>query len=99
MVIEPAVEAAVHVRSIGISLWPAYAAPALEAALFVNKGRGGRYELVARAVPNLGRHRSFMGSDRTHRGLLGDGSGPCGSLYRWLGLPMDWPGVPRKMRC
>src|SRR5262245_32540860 len=37
--------------------------------------------------------------DRTHRGLLGDGSGPRGSLYHWLGLPMDWPGVRAKMRC
>jgi hypothetical protein len=35
----------------------------------------------------------------THLLFLGDSSGPRGSLYRWLGLPMDWPGVPGKMRC
>jgi len=38
MVIEPAVEAAVHVRSIVISLWPAYAGSAREAGLLVNVG-------------------------------------------------------------
>ena len=38
MVIEPAVEAAVHVCSIVISLWPAYAVSAREAGFLVNEG-------------------------------------------------------------
>jgi len=63
------VEAAVHVRSIVISLWPAYAAPAREAALFGEQGDvGGRNELVARAVPDLGRRLSLIG-ERTARFL------------------------------
>ena len=46
MVIEPAVEAAVHVRSIVISLWPAYAGSAREAGLLGERGN----MLVARAI-------------------------------------------------
>jgi hypothetical protein len=38
MVIEPAVEAAVHVCNIVISLWPAYAGSAREAGFLVNEG-------------------------------------------------------------
>src|SRR5262245_19206293 len=40
--------------------------------------------------------------DHAHHCLLDDGNGPRGSiyrLYRWLGLPPDWPEILRKMRC